>query len=120
MSARPVRAESGSIVVVGAGLVGLGTARALLRTRPGLNVTVLEKEEAAGRHQGTHNSGVLHAGLYYRPGSAKARLVVEGIRSMTAFCREQGVAHEICGKLVVATDPAEVTRLRTLLDRGMQ
>jgi L-2-hydroxyglutarate oxidase len=91
-----------------------------LRTRPGLDVTVLEKEEAAGGHQSTHNSGVLHAGLYYRPGSAKARLVVEGIRSMTAFCREHGVAHEICGKLVVATDSAEVTRLRTLLERGTQ
>jgi L-2-hydroxyglutarate oxidase len=106
------------VVVVGAGLVGLATARALLVARPGLAVTVLEKESGPGRHQSTHNSGVLHAGLYYRPGSSKARLAVEGIRAMTAFCREHGVAHEICGKLVVATHPSELPRLRTLLERG--
>jgi L-2-hydroxyglutarate oxidase len=108
------------VAVVGAGLVGLATARALLLARPHLTVTVLEKEAAPGRHQSTHNSGVLHAGLYYRPGSAKARLAVDGIRSMTAFCREHGVAHEICGKLVVATTPAELPRLRTLLERGTE
>ena len=101
------RAEAGGIVIVGAGLVGLGTARALLLARPGLAVTVLEKESSPGRHQSTHNSGVLHAGLYYRPGSAKARLAVEGVRGMTEFCREHAVAHEICGKLVVATTPSE-------------
>jgi (S)-2-hydroxyglutarate dehydrogenase len=108
------------VVVVGAGLVGLATARALLLARPACGVTVLEKEAEPGRHQSTHNSGVLHAGLYYRPGSAKARFAVDGIRRMTAFCREHGIAHEICGKLVVATNPSELPRLRTLLERGTQ
>jgi L-2-hydroxyglutarate oxidase len=120
MSFRPSRAETAGVVVVGAGLVGLGTARALLLARPGLAVTVLEKEPGAGRHQSTHNSGVLHAGLYYRPGSAKARLAVEGVRGMTDFCREHAIAHEICGKLVVATTPSELPGLRALLERGTQ
>jgi (S)-2-hydroxyglutarate dehydrogenase len=111
---------TGGVVVIGAGLLGLGTARALLRAHPGMAVTVLEKEAAVGCHQSTHNSGVLHAGLYYRPGSAKARLAVEGIRSMTAFCQEHAVPHETCGKLVVATGEEELPRLRTLLERGTQ
>jgi L-2-hydroxyglutarate oxidase len=87
---------------------------------PGVRVTVLEKERAVGCHQSGHNSGVLHAGLYYRPGSAKARLAVAGIREMTAFCRDHGVAHQICGKLVVATDDAERARLDELFERGTQ
>lgn len=106
--------------VIGGGLVGLGTARALKRLAPGAEVQVLEKETAVGRHQSTHNSGVLHAGLYYKPGSLKARLAVDGIRQMVAFCQEHGIAHEICGKLVVATAPEELGRLRTLLERGTQ
>ena len=73
-----------------------------------------------GRHQSTHNSGVLHAGLYYKPGSAKARMAVNGIRLMTEFCRQKGIAHEICGKLVVAVDEAEVPRLKGLYERGQQ
>ena len=107
-----------SIVVIGGGLIGLSTARALLRARPERTVTVLEKEVELGQHQSTHNSGVLHAGLYYKPGSMKADFAVRGIRAMTAFCREHGIAHEICGKLVVATDADELPRLRTLLERG--
>lgn len=106
--------------IIGGGIVGLATAWQLKRTAPGADVTVLEKEPGFGRHQSTHNSGVLHAGLYYKPGSAKARLAVSGIRLMTEFCRAQGVAHEICGKLVVATNDAEAGRLRTLLERGTQ
>lgn len=106
------------VVVIGGGLVGLGTARALLRGRPGLTVTILEKEPELGTHQSTHNSGVLHSGLYYAPGSAKARLAVRGIRTMSAYCAEHGVAHEHCGKLVVALDDAETARLRTLFERG--
>jgi len=106
------------IVIVGAGLVGMGTAYALLRRAPGLTLTVLEKESQPGQHQSTHNSGVLHAGLYYKPGSQKAQLAVAGIRSMTAFCRQHGIDHEICGKLVVAVEDAEVPRLQELLRRG--
>ena len=110
--------ESKSIIVVGGGLIGLATARALLLADRSRRVTVLEKEPAPGRHQSTHNSGVLHAGLYYKPGSLKADFAVRGIRAMTAFCREHGVPHEICGKLVVAADDSEIPRLRTLLERG--
>lgn len=110
----------GSVILVGGGLVGLGTALALLQARPGLRLELLEKETEPGQHQSTHNSGVLHAGLYYRPGSLKARLAVEGIRLMTAFCEEKGIAHEICGKVVVATTSEETQRLRALWERGQQ
>lgn len=106
------------MVVVGGGIVGLATAYKVLERRPDIDLVVLEKEPAVGRHQTGHNSGVLHAGLYYRPGSAKARLAVEGIREMTEFCRTHGVAHEICGKLVVAADESERGRLKALAERG--
>jgi L-2-hydroxyglutarate oxidase len=105
-------------LVVGGGLVGLATAYQLLGSRPGARVVVLEKEPLCGLHQSTHNSGVLHCGLYYKPGSAKARLAVEGIREITDFCREENIPHEICGKLVVATDATEVERLKKLQERG--
>lgn len=107
-------------ILVGGGLVGMGTALALKRLRPEADIRILEKEVRAGLHQSTHNSGVLHAGLYYKPGSLKARLAVQGIRRMVAFCQEHGVKHEICGKLVVATTAGEVARLRTLMERGTQ
>ena len=107
-------------VIIGGGLVGLGTAFELKRLAPGAEVQVLEKESTVGRHQSTHNSGVLHAGLYYKPGSLKAQLAVQGIRRMVAFCERHGIAHEICGKLVVATTAEEVSRLRVLLERGQQ
>lgn len=107
-------------LVIGGGIVGLAVARELLLRKPGALVCVLEKEDGPGRHQSTHNSGVLHCGLYYKPGSLKARLAVRGIRLMTGFCREHGVAHEICGKVVVATNQAEVARLRDLESRGRE
>lgn len=110
--------QSRQIAVIGGGLIGLATARALLKQSPDRKVVVLEKEEGPGRHQSTHNSGVLHAGLYYKPGSLKADFAVRGIRAMTRFCQEHGITHEICGKLVVATDESEVPRLKTLLERG--
>jgi L-2-hydroxyglutarate oxidase len=109
---------SNSTVVIGGGLIGLATARALLRREPSRIVTVLEKESAPGQHQSTHNSGVLHAGLYYKPGSFKAQFAVQGIRAMTAYCRENGITHEICGKLVVAAEETEIPRLKTLVERG--
>lgn len=92
----------------------------MARHVPSARITVLEKEKALCAHQSGHNSGVLHAGLYYKPGSLKARLAVSGIREMVAFCKDQGVPHEICGKLVVATDDAELGRLKTLYERGTQ
>lgn len=117
LASDPLRQRS-AVAVVGAGLVGMATALKLARARPDLRITVLEKEPRVAAHQSTHNSGVLHAGLYYAPGSRKARLAVDGIRQMTAFCREHGVRHEICGKVVVAVDESELPRLRTLLERG--
>ena len=108
------------IIVIGGGIVGLASALKLSRRVPGAEVVVLEKEEMLGRHQTGNNSGVLHAGLYYKPGSLKARLAVEGLREMVSFCQEHGVAHEICGKLVVATDDGEVERLKALQARGTQ
>jgi L-2-hydroxyglutarate oxidase LhgO len=107
-----------SCAIVGGGIVGLAVAYKLLAARPGLSVILLEKEQGVGRHQSTRNSGVLHAGLYYKPGSVKARLAVSGIKQMTSFCRENGIPHEICGKIVVAVDEPEEHRLRALLDRG--
>jgi len=108
------------ICVIGGGIVGLAVARQLHSANRSCEVSLLEKESGFGRHQSTHNSGVLHAGLYYKPGSAKARMAVSGIRLMTEFCRQKGVAHEICGKLVVAVDEAEVPRLKILIERGQQ
>jgi len=107
-------------MIIGGGIVGLATAWQLQRLAPGAAVTVLEKEPGFGRHQSTHNSGVLHAGLYYKPGSTKARLAVQGIRLMSEFCRARGVPHEACGKLVVAVNDDEVGRLKVLLERGQR
>jgi L-2-hydroxyglutarate oxidase len=106
------------IIIIGGGIVGLGTAIKLGRKFPGVEIVVLEKESDVARHQSGNNSGVLHAGLYYKPGSIKARLAVAGIREMVAFCQENNIRHEICGKLVVAVDQTEVERLHNLFDRG--
>lgn len=105
-------------LIIGGGLVGMGTALKLARRLPDARITLLEKEPGVGRHQSTHNSGVLHCGLYYKPGSLKARLAVSGVAEMTAFCREHGIPHDVCGKLVVAVDDTEVARLKDLQERG--
>jgi L-2-hydroxyglutarate oxidase len=110
--------DSHQVIIVGGGIVGLATAYRLGERFPGARITVLEKEDTVGKHQTGHNSGVLHCGLYYKPGSVKARLAVTGIRQMVAFCRDNGIPHEICGKLVVAADESEVGRLRDLHERG--
>jgi L-2-hydroxyglutarate oxidase LhgO len=106
------------VIVVGGGVVGLATAFRLLETRPGLRLVLLEKEPKLAAHQTGNNSGVLHSGLYYKPGSEKARLSVQGLQQMIAFCREHGIAHEQCGKVVVATSPDELPRLENLWERG--
>jgi L-2-hydroxyglutarate oxidase len=110
--------NSKKVAIIGGGIVGLATAYRLGERFPGARISVLEKESAVGQHQTGHNSGVLHSGLYYKPGSLRARLAVTGIRQMAEFCRENGIAHEICGKLVVAADDTEVPRLRDLEQRG--
>src|SRR5690348_9843978 len=110
--------DSSATVIVGGGIIGLATAYKLLKTHRGHRVIVLEKEATVAQHQSGHNSGVLHAGLYYAPGSLKARLAVDGIRQMKEFCRQYSVPHEVCGKLVVATTDQERPRLEELLRRG--
>ncbi len=107
-------------LVIGGGIVGLATAWRLQTMQPGSRVCLLEKEPEVGSHQSGHNSGVLHCGLYYKPGSTTAVLAVRGIRQMVEFCREANIAHEVCGKLVVACDDAELARLRNLEERGRQ
>jgi len=106
------------VVIVGGGIVGLATAWRLQQRRPGLKLRLLEKETALGQHQTGNNSGVLHAGLYYKPGSAKALLAVAGLQQMVAFCREHSIPHDQCGKIVVATAEHELPRLETLWERG--
>jgi len=106
------------IVVVGGGIVGLAAAWRIGQRFPDARLTVLEKESEVGRHQSSHNSGVLHAGLYYKPGSRKATLAVRGIRQMIAFCEQHSIAHEVCGKVVVAVTDEEVPRLQNLFEWG--
>jgi L-2-hydroxyglutarate oxidase len=108
-----------NVTVIGGGIVGLASAFRMA-TLAGARVTVLEKEPRVGQHQTGHNSGVLHCGLYYKPGSVKARMAVRGIRQMVEFCHENVIAHEICGKLVVATDRSQIPALNDLLERGTQ
>ncbi len=104
--------------VIGGGIVGLSTARALLERCPGAGVVVLEKEAGWAKHQTGHNSGVIHSGVYYKPGSIKARFTGEGGERLVEFCREQGIPHEICGKVIVATELDEMPHLRNLYERG--
>ncbi|MEV4560425.1 L-2-hydroxyglutarate oxidase [Kitasatospora sp. NPDC049285] len=106
------------VLVVGGGIVGLSTAYALTRAGHGRSVTVLEKEGALAAHQTGRNSGVIHSGVYYRPGSLKARYATGGAAEMVEFCRDQGIPYEVTGKLIVATDPAELPRLAALAERG--
>jgi L-2-hydroxyglutarate oxidase len=105
-------------LIIGGGLVGMATALKLQERKPGARIVLLEKEAEVGAHQSTHNSGVLHCGLYYKPGTLRARLAVSGIREMVAFCRQHDIPHDVCGKVVVATNELEVTRLEELLRRG--
>jgi L-2-hydroxyglutarate oxidase len=118
MEATDVAPSRCDLAVVGAGILGLAAARELQRRHPGSSVCVLEREGRIAAHQTGHNSGVLHAGIYYAPGSLKARLCREGIERMYAFCGERGIPHERCGKLIVATDRSELGRLDELERRG--
>lgn len=112
-------AERADVVVIGAGIVGLATARALLVRRPSLDVTVLEKEDAVARHQTGHSSCVLHSGVYYAPGSLKARLCVAGGRRLRDFCATHAIPVDECGKLILAVEPAELPRLEELHRRAV-
>ncbi len=109
---------SADLAVVGAGILGLAVAREAMRRYPGIGVAVLEKERSVAAHQTGHNSGVVHAGVYYAPGSLKAKLCVEGSLALYAYCEEHGIPYERCGKVVVATDEHEIPRLEELFGRA--
>ncbi len=108
------------VIVIGGGIVGLATALKLLEKNPSLRVQIIEKEQELARHQTGNNSGVIHSGLYYKPGSLKARNCIRGYSLLVDFCREHGVPFELCGKIVVATDDREVPLLKNLYERGKQ
>ena len=111
--------RSFDVIVIGAGILGLAVTRELLTRYPRLSVAVLDKEPAVGQHQSGHNSGVLHSGIYYAPGSLKARLCVQGQREVYAYCEAKGIPTDRCGKVIVASTDAEVPRLENLLQRGL-
>jgi (S)-2-hydroxyglutarate dehydrogenase len=111
-------AMSCEVVIIGGGIVGLATGLEITRRFPRTSVLVVEKEDAVARHQSGHNSGVIHSGIYYKPGSIKARTCVAGAAAMVAFCREHGIPHQICGKVIVATREDELPGLEELLERG--
>lgn len=111
---------SADVVVVGGGLVGLATAWQVLRREPRTRLILIEKERSVAAHQSGHNSGVIHSGLYYKPGSFRARLCVQGRIELQRFCDDHGVRYEVCGKVVVATREDELTRLHGLLNRGLE
>jgi L-2-hydroxyglutarate oxidase len=114
----PTRPSTADVVVIGGGIVGLATARAALAAQPGAHVVVVEKESAVARHQTGRNSGVIHSGIYYRPGSAKARLVARGRVLLEQFCDDHGIAFDRCGKVIVATSQNELGRLARLEDQA--
>ncbi|AQG81762.1 L-2-hydroxyglutarate oxidase [Spirosoma montaniterrae] len=106
------------VVIIGGGIVGLATALHLQQQRPALRVVLIEKEPAVARHQTGHNSGVIHSGLYYKPGSLKATNCIRGYQMLLDFCNEEGISYERCGKIVVATKPDQLPQLETLFERG--
>ncbi|GGN08859.1 hydroxyglutarate oxidase [Dyadobacter beijingensis] len=108
------------ITIIGGGIVGLATALRIKEQRPALKVLLLEKENEVAKHQTGHNSGVIHSGLYYKPGSLKATNCIRGYRMLIDFCEREGVAYDLCGKIVVATTEAQRPLLRNLFDRGNQ
>src|SRR5689334_8880302 len=110
----------GDIAIIGGGIVGLATARELLLRRPGLKLAVLEKEVTLGQHQTGHNSGVIHSGIYYAPGSLKAKNCVAGAEALKHYCDEKGIRYELCGKVIVARDESELGRLEDLHQRGLK
>jgi (S)-2-hydroxyglutarate dehydrogenase len=107
------------VAIIGGGIVGLATARGLLERFPSLSLVICEKESELGTHQTGHNSGVIHSGIYYKPGSYKAKLCVEGARLALEFCDAHGIKYDRCGKVIIATSQEELPRLRTLHERGV-
>ena len=114
----PAVSHACDITIIGGGILGLATAMALTERYPRARLRILDKEPKIAAHQTGHNSGVIHSGIYYKPGSLKAKLCVEGARLMKAFCTEHGIHWEPCGKLIVATDDNEIGRLQNIYERG--
>src|SRR5216683_2575788 len=114
----PPADEHHDFAIIGAGIVGLAVAREVLSRWPGSKILVIDKHDSVARHQSGHNSGVIHSGVYYPPGSLKARLCVEGSRLMQEFCDASGIPYERCGKLIVALTNDELPRLAELEARG--
>lgn len=106
------------VTIIGGGIVGLATAYRLNEKKPGLNLLLIEKEQGVSCHQTGHNSGVIHSGIYYKPGSLKARNCIEGYRQLIEFCDQHNIQYDICGKIIVATDEKEKTTMQTLYERG--
>ncbi len=109
-----------SVIVVGGGIVGLATALQLIKQKPSLKILVVEKENELAKHQTGNNSGVIHSGIYYKPGSLKATNCMNGYHQLITFCREQGIPFELCGKVIVATSEEEKPLLQNLFVRGQQ
>ena len=108
------------IVIIGGGIVGLATAYKIALSRPDIRLAVLEKEPTIASHQTGHNSGVIHSGLYYKPGSAKAKTCTDGRIQLVAFAKQYGIPYEICGKIIVATHQKELPGLERIFNNGIQ
>jgi len=108
------------VIVIGGGIVGLATAYKLLEQKPGLKLRILEKEKSIGLHQSGHNSGVIHSGIYYKPGSMKAKNCRRGVEELLLFCDKFNVQYDLCGKVIVAVNSEEVNRLDALYKRGLE
>ncbi|XP_054303608.1 L-2-hydroxyglutarate dehydrogenase, mitochondrial isoform X3 [Pongo pygmaeus] len=117
---RSASTSSFDIVIVGGGIVGLASARALILRHPSLSIGVLEKERDLAVHQTGHNSGVIHSGIYYKPESLKAKLCVQGAALLYEYCQQKGISYKQCGKLIVAVEQEEIPRLQALYERGLQ
>src|SRR2546425_5854270 len=107
-----------NVAIIGGGIIGLAVALEITRRYPRSRLVVLEKEAHLAAHQSGNNSGVIHSGVYYKPGSLKARLCVSGAATMVEFCRDHGIPHNVCGKVIVATSEEELPRLEELFRRG--
>ena len=111
--------QQADVVIIGGGIVGLATAYRLLERYPGRKVTILEKEREVAQHQPGHNSGVLHSGIYYRPGSLRATNCREGKLAMEAFCQQENIPFDRCGKVIVAVNASEIAQLERIYERGL-
>jgi len=112
--------KSYDVLVVGGGIIGFATARALLTRNKNLQVALVEKENRPSVHQSGHNSGVIHAGIYYKPGTMKAKMCIEGLYKTYEYCAKNNIPHKKCGKLIIATKKSQINNLNDLYERGLE